>query len=164
MKKLFVILLAMICMCCFAACGIYGGYNGIMYDYLSDEENYKSFQVKVMEICYRDNGEVALKVTFEKYEDVQGFYGLEPDTERPLEDYVFSLEINVENSKLLSENGFFEVVTEGDIIQVRATDWIYMDGFFFYIAEVNYNGVEYLNLEDGIKNIIRMMDGERTIL
>lgn len=42
MKKLFVILLAMICMCCFVACGIYGGYNGIMYECLNLEDGIKN--------------------------------------------------------------------------------------------------------------------------
>lgn len=74
-----------------------------------------------------------------------------------------SLELTEENYKILNSNGFFRDVLENDIIELRVSDWIYMDGDFFYIAAVSYDGKEYLNIEIGIESIIDMMKKDRTI-
>ena len=38
-----------------------------------------------------------------------------------------------------------------------------MDSEFFYIAQVEYDGTEYLNFEDGLENIVDMMDKDKSL-
>lgn len=50
-----------------------------------------------------------------------------------------------------------------ETIEIRASDLIYMDGNFFYIASVMYDETEYLNFDDGLKNIVNMIKKKRSV-
>lgn len=159
------------------------GFNGIMYRDLSDESYYKTCEAKFLNAYYYDTktrerisilsspdtdlsdlSDILFDVTFFEYEDVRPFYGTNPDREKPLEEYIISLEVIHENLKLLMDNGFFEEVLLDETIQICASRLIYMDTNFFFIAEVTYNGKTYLDFETGFSNIIKMMDANRSLL
>ncbi len=156
------------------------GYNKVMREHLSNSENYHNYTATLVDMYYEDtsNGEihrnfdgedcidsdVTIIVTFETAEHVSAFLGGTPNTEKSLEDYKFSLRINSANNKILFENGFYENVSLGDKINIISSNWIYMDNDFFYVAQIECDGVIYLNFEDGLKNITEMINESKSIL
>ena len=157
------------------------GYNDIMYDHLSNEKNYERYEVAIENI-YLFNQET---MKFEEYNDtihdeshlsttvyfgvseldgIDGFDGGEyllsdgTKTER-----VVLLEVSAENSKILFENGFYKDFLVGNVVEIQSSDWIYMDTNFYYVIGVKYGETQYLNAEDGLQNIVDMMDKERSL-
>lgn len=178
MKKIISFLLIATSLCVLlSSCS---GYNKIMRDHLSDAANYQDYTVTLVDMYYKDtsNGEtrrdfdnqdfvdydVNISVTFETVEQVSAFLGGSPNKNKPLEDYKFSLVIHAANNRILFENGFYENIAIGNKINIIASDWIYMDGNFFYVAQVEYDGVVYLDFEDGLKNITDHMDENKSLL
>jgi hypothetical protein len=86
-----------------------------------------------------------------------------PNTDIPLEEYKFQFRVTKDNSNLLSSNGFYNCVSLEAKISVKVSSYIYMDSEFFYIAQVEYDGTEYLNFEDGLENIVDMMDKDKSL-
>ena len=156
------------------------GYNKIMRDYLSDSDNYRTVNVILDEIIYQDPRTyetinnfdpskrfdcVAIyQVSFETIEDVSYFFDFSPDPNVPLEEYRFTFKVISDNNKVLCENGFYDKISIGDSICIRASNWDYMDGSFDYIAQIEYDGTEYLSFEEGLKNIIDMMNKNKSLL
>ena len=149
-----------------------------MYDHLSDPDNYHTFEAVIIDMCYQNSNndiihdfestefleyDVVIYVKFESYENVSAFLGGDANTDVPIEDYTISLEISIDNSKSLYENGFYEDISLGDRINITSSSWIYMDSQFFYIAQLEYNGKEYLTFEEGLKNIVDMMEKDKSI-
>jgi hypothetical protein len=161
---------------CFSSCS---GYNGIMRNHLSDPENYRTYEAVLVDMCYvnpntgeqsRDfenddflDCDVILFVNFETVENVAKFLGGQPNPDMPLDEFKFALEITAENSKILYENGFYTDVVVGDQIRVRSSDWIYMDGDFFYIAQLEYKDTVYLSFDDGLKNMIEIINKNKSL-
>ena len=171
---------ALLCVLLCSSCFIFGGYNGLMIDYLSTEENYKYFRAKLVDFYYYKplthewvdgfTGEdfakqdVYFVIQLYNYEDMRGFVGGTPREDIPVEEHRFSLEVTERNCKELMNNGFFEDFQLGDDIEIRASDWIYMDGNFFFIAELKYNDTVYLDLDTGISNMVKMMVRNWTLI
>ena len=171
---------ALLCVFLCSSCFIFGGYNGLMIDHLSTAENYKSFRANLVNIFYSDpltheraegipgkdfvDQRIFLKVHFYDYEDLRGFRGVSTPPDIPVEEYTVSLEVIAKNCKELIDNGFFEDIQLGEDIEIRASDWIYMDGFFFFIAELKYNDTVYLDLDTGISNMVKMMVRNWTLI
>ena len=176
MKKIIIlsVVIALI-FCCFTSCT---GYNKIMRDHLSDSNNYATFEVILNDICYLDSnthqfvsnsnvsesskGSAYFCVQFETYENVAVFIGGDPNKDIPIEEFVINFEITEENNKILYENGFYDDFALGDRITIAASHWIYMDTEFFYIAQVEYRGKVYLNFEEGLRNIVEMMNNDKS--
>lgn len=159
MKKRIGCLSAMLC-CVIFCCSCFG-YNPIMYRHLSNVNNYKTFEVTFNGIEREEYG-TYFDITFPEDVGLDDFYGY-GSTKRDGE-FDFYAEIEENNYDVLIENGFLENVKNGEKIEIRISDWIYMDGGFHYIIAVRYNGEEYLNVEDGIKNVKRMMNKNRSLL
>jgi hypothetical protein len=105
-----------------------------------------------------------LLVSFDSKAEVSAFLGVSPDgVAKELSEYTFYLEINGANNKILLENGFYDAVEEGCQIKVTASNWIYMDGNFFFVSGVTYDGVEYLNSKVGLRNIRTMLRENRSM-
>ena len=150
------------------------GYNKIMRDHLSNPENYQVYEAILTDIYYRDpvtkedfddleNSEITdyetvFIVTFETTEDVRAFLGGTPNPDIPLQEFDFALHVNSDNSKILHSNGFYDSVSLGDKITVTVSSWIYMNRDFFYIAQLECDGTEYLTFDEGLKNIVDMMN------
>ena len=135
------------------------GYNKIMRNHLSDPENYGTYQAIIVE-CTTGS----LTVTFEDRASVKSFLGANSNPDIPVEDYRFVLLLTAENSQLLTESGFFETVSAGDKITIRASNYIYMDGNFFQIAMIEHGETVYLPFEKGLQNIITMMENNKSLL
>ena len=176
MKRVYIVLWIVIYVFLCSSCS---GYNGIMYRHLSEEDNYKSYQVQLQSIYYLDPKTntrindftakdftaqtVYFEVVFCNYEDVRSFLGATPNEIIPLADYTFSLQLTKENCEALINNGFYEDIVLGKDLEIRASDFIYMDSDFFYVAEVKYNETVYLDFNTGIDNIIDMMRHDRSL-
>lgn len=150
------------------------GYNRIMIDHLSQAENYTQYDVTVVGISYRDAdgmlydftedsdiskaSTVLLKVYLSSDEELAPFMGVSVERlRRHCEDTPVVLKINQENNQVLLDNGFYTAISMEDTITVTTSNWIYMDGEFFYVSALTYNGVEYLSEETGMSNIVAMM-------
>ena len=54
-------------------------------------------------------------------------------------------------------------IDQGDSITLRCSTWIYMDGYFYYVAEVKAEDKQYLSFEDGLANIIAYMEDNKSL-
>ena len=155
------------------------GYNNIMYKHLSNEKNYERYEVAIEHIYvfnketgkleeYNDtiHDESYLSTTvYFSVSELDGFYGDEyilgdgTRTER-----MVLLEVSAENSKILLENGFYKDFLVGNVVEIQSSGWVYMDTNFYYVIGVKYGETQYLNAEDGLQNIVDMMDKDRSLL
>ncbi|MBE6765546.1 MAG: hypothetical protein E7546_06680 [Ruminococcaceae bacterium] len=173
MKKRF-ILVALILALSMLLTSCLDGYNDLMYEYLSDSNNYMQYEVTLVDIYYRDeDGEICedyksediknsehvyFSVYFHSKHEVAPFLGLNEDNlQKECDEYIVNLQIEPNNNKILYENGFYSDIEENTDISLKTSNWIYMDGFFFYVISVTYNDTDYLNESDGLENIVAMM-------
>ena len=78
--------------------------------------------------------------------------------------YLFLKECIVNGvSGLLFENGFYKDFLVGNVVEIQSSDWIYMDTNFYYVIGVKYGETQYLKAEDGLQNIVDMMDKNRSL-
>ncbi len=155
------------------------GYNSFMRKHLSDETNYASFRGEICDIYYFDaennkvsilssdklpECDVVLELVFEDYDTVKTFLGGEPNPDYALNTFKFQFRITKENNQILMENGFYDTVTINTPIDITASSFIYMDSDFFFIGAVKYNKTEYLHFEDGIGNIKKYINMQKSLL
>ena len=155
------------------------GYNSIMRDHLSDKTNYDSYRGEVCDIYYLDADnnktslllsdevpkcDVVIVLTFDDYDTIKKFLGAEPNPEWALDKYKFAFDITKENNQILAENGFYDTVAMNTPIEITASNYIYMDSNFFFIASVAYNETEYLNFENGIQNIQEYINEHKSLM
>ncbi len=156
-KRVFSVIVCVLCLLSFTSCG----YNKIMYDHLSNIENYETYTATIEKISV-----VKENRTLEYYEDkhtseyIKGTVYLDIFSEEV--GYSIRVEITEENSDILLENGFYEIIEKGLSVEVQTSRWIYMDSDFNYVIGIKYNGTEYLNSQTGLENIIKMMDADRS--
>ena len=156
------------------------GYNKIMRDHLKNSNNYQTREVFLKDFYYIDpstnekkrdftaqefsDNDVIFEVSFfNSVEELRPFLGGSPNESIPLEEYKFQFRVIKSNSKILLTNDFFNHITVGEKISVKVSDFIYMDNNYFYIAQLEYNGKEYLTFDEGLKNIVDMMDKNRSL-
>lgn len=140
------------------------GHNGIMIKHLSDERNYETYTVTYEKILFnKSEGYATLTVSGFNKEQLSGFLGFHY-TEGDSTEVSINLCILDANYLILKENGFFETVKEKECIQIQSSNWIYMDGNFFYLAGLTCNNVEYLNFEVGLQNIRDYMRSNVSLL
>ncbi|MBQ9736054.1 MAG: hypothetical protein IJV96_04640 [Clostridia bacterium] len=154
------------------------GYNNIMYKHLSDVNNYEAYDVAVEKIyvCNKETGKLEeydesfhdesyLSTTvYFSASELNGFYSGEyilADGTRT--ESMVLLEVIAESSKTLLENDFYKDFSPGSVIEIQSSDWVYMDANFYYVIGVKYGETQYLNLEDGLQNIVDMMDKDRSL-
>ncbi len=143
------------------------GYNKIMRNHLSDSNSYCVYIVEVQEITISqyDSNRLGVFVKFFSKEEVAKFHGVSAEniTLAP-EDYLIILEIRGDNVKEVCDNGLMEEIQPGDVIEVVASNWIYMDGDFFYIIGLSKDNKEYLNKDEGLQNLIVFLDKNKSLL
>lgn len=177
-KYIIAVCVLLVCVICLQSCG----YNNIMYDHLSDAENYQSYSVILKSISYVEDSKqsaredldaaefalaetVYLDVVFASREQLAPFLGVSPENiPNSVDTYTVRLKICAENHKQLMQNGFYDAVRAGDEITVTASDWIYMDGEFFYVIGVAYGQQTYLDPTVGLQNVVDMMKKQRGLL
>ena len=180
MMRALAISLSLFCVCLSAtACWFWGGYNKIMYEYFSNENNYYTWTVTIRDFVWtdRDNDYTG----YSMYENSENFEyrALEErkynyialstvilEYQEEWMDYIKeeAFTVHYKNAVELIENGFLENVKIGDTITIRATHCTYSDANFLYVAAVEKDGVTYLDMQTGLQNIKEYMDGNRSLL
>ena len=162
MKKLLCLIFSfVILISCLSACS---GYNKRMRDHLSDSENYQTIDVVLKDIYYQDPKTYDIVYDFDPAEISDCNIVFRVTDESSLEKNELIFEVTPENHRILCENGFYEKVSTGEEITIKATTWIYMDGYFYFIASVEHDGVVYLDFEEGLKNITQMMKKNKSLI
>ena len=150
MKRLLLFLLAIIFLLSMTACG---GYNGIMREHLSNEDNY--YDVDAIFCSYEKvDDRIYLYVTVE---DKSAFDSSESNKEE------LRLELVGDNCDVLCECLANNEMREGDKLAVKCSTWIYMDSTFYYIAEIKSGKKTFLSFDDGLKNIIKYIGNNKSL-
>ena len=150
MKRTLLFLLTISLLLSMTACS---GYNGIMREHLSNEENY--CDVEATFCSYKEvDDRIYLYVAVE---DKSAFDSSEANSEE------IRLELVGDNCKVLSEALAKEEICEGDRITVKCSTWIYMDSTFYYVAELKTQSQTFLSFDDGLKNIIKYINNNKAL-
>ncbi len=150
MKRLLLLLLAIILLLSITACS---GYNGIMREHLCNEDNY--YAVDATFCSYKEvDDRLYLYVTVE---DKSAFDSSEAGSEE------IRLELVGDNCDIFGEFLAKEEICLGDRITVKCTTWIYMDSTFYYVAEIETQDKTFLSFDDGMENIIKYMDENKSL-
>ena len=150
MKRTLLFLLTIILLLSMTACS---GYNGIMREHLSNEENYCDIEATFCSYKETDD-RIYLYVAVE---DKSAFDSSEANSEE------IRLELVGDNCKALSEVLAKEEIREGDRITVKCSTWIYMDSTFYYVAELKTQSQTFLLFDDGLKNIIKYVNDNKAL-
>ena len=150
MKRIVLFLLAITVLLSITACS---GYNGIMREHLSNENNY---YVNDATFCsYKKvDDRIYLYVAIE---DKSAFDASEANSKE------IRLELVGDNCDALSEILTKEEIRNGDKITVRCSTWIYMDSIFYYVAEFKNQDKTFLSFNDGLKNIKEYIDNNKSL-
>ena len=150
MKRTLLFLLTIILLLSMTACS---GYNGMMREHLSNEENYCDIEATFCSYKETDD-RIYLYVVVE---DKSAFDSFEVNSEE------IRLELVGDNCKALSEVLAKEEIREGDRITVKCSTWIYMDSTFYYVAELKTQSQTVLSFNDGLKNIIKYVNDNKAL-
>ena len=150
MKRLLLLLFAIILLLSMTACS---GYNGIMREHLSNEDNYYVIDATFCSYKETDN-RIYLYVSVE---DKSAFDSSEMNSKE------IRLELVGDNCNVLSEVLAKEEICEGDRITVKCSTWIYMDSTFYYVAELKTQDQTLLLFDDGLKNIIKYVNDNKSL-
>ena len=129
------------------------GYNGIMREHLSNEENYCDIEATFCSYKETDD-RIYLYVAVE---DKSAFDSSEVNSEE------IRLELVGDNCNVFSEVLAKEEIREGDRITVKCSTWIYMDSTFYYVAELKTQSQTVLSFNDGLKNIIKYVNDNKAL-
>ena len=150
MKRLLLLGLIIILLLSMTACS---GYNRIMREHLSDGDNYHDIEATIC--SYEEvNNRIYLYVSIE---DKSAFDSSEVNSEE------IRLELVGDNCKALSEVLAKEEIREGDRITVKCSTLIYMDSTFYYVAEIKNQDKTFLSFDDGLKNIIKYVNDNKSL-
>ena len=149
MKRLLFLGLTIILLLSMTACG----YNRIMREHLSNEANYHD--VEATFCSYKEiDDRVYLYVSVE---DKSAFDPYEANSEE------IRLELVGDNCNVLNEVLAKKEICEGDRITVKCSTWIYMDATFYYVAEMKIQDKIFLSFDDGLKNIIKYVNDNKSL-
>ena len=150
MKRTLLFLLTISLLLSMTACS---GYNGIMREHLSNEENYCDIEATFCSYKETDD-RIYLYVSVE---DKSAFDSSEVNSEE------IRLELVSDNCKALSEVLAKEEIREGDRITVKCSTWVYMDSTFYYVAEIKNQDKIFLSFDDGLKNITKYVNDNKAL-
>lgn len=177
MKKIAAFIISFVLLILLLSCR---GYNNLMFEPLSNIENYVEVNGVLQDIYYwDDNSKVLWEESSESFfdNDSSVYFSLQFDEENyttfcgcseMTEDFEYStnyivLEIIPSNISIMYDNLFFESISYGDRITVKTSNFIYMDTNFFQIIGLINNGLEYLESETGLRNYIDYMNENSAI-
>ncbi len=79
------------------------------------------------------------------------------------EEDIIQLELIGENYNTLKEEFINKEISSGMYFEIKCPNWIYMDTNFYYIAELKILDKIYLSFEEGLDNIIKYMNNNKSI-
>ncbi len=150
MKRLLLLLLIIILSLSMTACS---GYNGIMREHLGNEDNY--YAIDATFCSYKETDDCIY--LYVSVEDKSSFDSSEANSEE------LRLELVGDNCDSLGEILAKSDIREGDRITVKCSTWIYMDTTFYYVAEIKNKDKTFLSFDDGLQNIIKYMDDNKSL-
>lgn len=165
-----------------SSCWFWGGYNGVMYKFFLDKENYEKITVTLSDFVWVDYS--AERVAYSFYENSDSyreyanneedcsFYMHLSYIEGVSEGWIWcdgecrdiSFSLCPKNAMELIENGLLENVALGDEITIYTTMWTYSDTNFFKITAVESGGKTYLDFDTGLENFKTYMNENRSLL
>ncbi len=139
------------------------GYNGYIREYLSDINNYITYECVFVDFVYDDQFDYMFiefedDSILERYSSFQSRYTFREQYNKD----VLCVQILDENTNILDENGFFNDVKSNCKLEIRSTSTIYMDNPLYYVISVKINGKVYLSDNDGFNNVIRHVEKEKS--
>ena len=150
MKRLLLLGIIIILLLSMTACS---GYNRIMREHLSDGDNYHDIEATICSYKEVDN-RIYLYVSIE---DKSAFDLSEANSEQ------IGLVLVGDNCNVLSKVFAKEEICEGDRITVKCSTLIYMDSTFYYVAEIKNQDKTFLSFDDGLKNIIKYVNDNKSL-
>lgn len=177
MKRLFAILLVLLNLLLFSSCD---GYNGIMFDHLSDPSSYHEYVGIFKSIFYFSSNkkvtinefpnsiksfdcEIFMTIELKDKDTIEKFIGGNVSDEYINHTYEFNFTMIVDNANMMVNNGFLEDIKKDEEIKFTSSSWIYMDSNFFEIIGISTNDKTYLNKEEGLNNFIEYMKDNKSI-
>lgn len=157
MKKIAKLLVFLIMCLYLTSCN---GYNNIMRNHLSNEKSYISIKAEFYDYKdYEDRMYIYIKDNESMYAEdgshLFDFYFYEED--------IIQLELIGENYNTLKEEFINKEISSGMYFEIKCSNWIYMDTNFYYIAELKILDKIYLSFEEGLDNIIKYMNNNKSI-
>ena len=150
MKRISFLLLVVTLLLSMTSCS---GYNGVMREHLSNEDNY--YTIEATFCTYKETDDrVYLYVTVE---DKSAFDSSEANSKE------IRLELVGDNCNALGEFLENEEIKEGDKITVRCSTWIYMDSTFYYVAGLKDQNKTFLSFDDGLAAIVDYVNGNKSL-
>lgn len=131
MKKLLLAYLSVVALWSIVLVGC-TGFNGIMYNHLSDINSYKTEERPVIG-AYMYDVDGRKYVSYDKNKDLSVYLCVETFNQSNDMKAVTYMEIIPENVAVLEHNGFFEGLSEGDSYSVTWSDYIYIYGWQFFL-------------------------------
>ncbi len=150
MKRLLFLLLIIIFSLSMTACS---GYNGIMREHLSNKDNYYDIDAT---FCSYKKGDDRIYL-YVSVEDKSAFDSSEANGDN------LRLELVGDNCDALCEILTKSDIHENDRITVKCSTWIYMDSTFYYVAEIKKQDNVLLSFDDGLKNIIKYINANKSL-
>ena len=152
-------------------------YGNPMYTRLSNPGYYKEFSVIVEDIEYWDadvkkmkeyspdiliseEDTVYITARPDSRETYAEFYGgiSEDVSDEIVNEYRINLKICKANNDILIANGFYDEISVGDTISAWSTYFVYFDVTHSYMAGVKTESKTYLDFDEGLSNVVKMMD------
>ena len=149
-QRLLLFLSAIILLLSMTACN---GFNGIMREHLSNEENYHAIEATFCSYKEADD-RVYLYVTVE---DKSAFDSSEANSNE------ITLELVGDNCGAFRDFNAKGEIQEGEKISIKCSTWIYMDSTFYYVAEIKTQEKAILSFDDGLKNIIKYLNNNKSV-
>ena len=150
MKRFLFLLITIILSLNITACN---GYNGIIREHLGNEDNYHSIEATFCSYKKADDC-VYLYVSVE---DKSAFDSSESNSEE------INLELVGDNCDIVDEFLANGEISEDDKITVKCSTLIYMDSTFYYVAEIKAQDKTLLSFDDGLKNIVKYMNDNKSL-
>lgn len=169
MKRFSMLLISLLLL--FSSVGCSTTFNNTEYKYLSNIDNYHQYEVKLSYFkvynpssTYIDykNYDVYIYVTFLNIEDLNHFQSTPLENVNSLESYPNSFLIHKSNSLSLANNNFYEEIEEGDTLTIWACHYVTKFGTYNYLSSITSNDKTYLSIEQGMENIIKFLDDNRS--
>ena len=150
MKRFLSLVLTIILLLSMTACS---GYNDIMREHLGNKDYY--YTIEATFCSYKEADDcIYLYITAE---DKSAFDSSESSSEE------IRLELVGDNCDIVNKFLANGEISEDDKITVKCSTWIYMDSTFYYVAEIKTQDQTLLSFDDGLKNIVKYMNDNKSL-